>query len=246
MNDSINLSFGTGEDSKIYWDNSKARVNWDMNLGDVVMTNGATSVFEFGRTSGIFKGPEVQGDTVRVTTNKLYANNNIPVHYGTSDANGSEILGNGWDTKWKIITSNIQITDNAGVTQHTFTSTGSYVMTGYLTVGQESYMGNNVTVTGNVYATAGFETSDKNLKKNIASISPRYEDVFKFKSFNWKDTDKKGYGIIAQDIAEKYPELISSSRDGSLHVNYTGVFAVEISALQDRVKKLEAIIHSML
>lgn len=63
---------------------------------------------------------------------------------------------------------------------------------------------------------AGF-FSDKNLKENIEQLGE--ENGHKIYKFNYKGDDKKFIGVIAQEVAEKYPEAITYI-DGYLAVNY--------------------------
>jgi hypothetical protein len=75
---------------------------------------------------------------------------------------------------------------------------------------------------GKVYATNGFTTSDKNLKKDIQEFSDAMSIINKLKprNYEFKNDEKlaslhlpKGrhYGLIAQDLEQLLPELVSES-----------------------------------
>lgn len=76
---------------------------------------------------------------------------------------------------------------------------------------------------GNVYASGIFQTSDRNLKKNIQEFSGAMDIIEKLKPRNYEfKADAKltalhlpkgmHYGLIAQDVAEVLPSLVSDVR----------------------------------
>ena len=61
--------------------------------------------------------------------------------------------------------------------------------------------------------------------------------------FTWKVNDRKSLGVIAQEVEELFPELISERTDtGTKSVNYNGLVGVLIEAVKElstRVEELE-------
>ena len=56
-------------------------------------------------------------------------------------------------------------------------------------------------------------------------------------SFNWKENDRKSYGVIAQELEEFLPDLVS---DGEIKtVNYNGIIGVLIEAVKELKKEIE-------
>jgi hypothetical protein len=51
--------------------------------------------------------------------------------------------------------------------------------------------------------------------------------------FQWKENDKKGIGIIAQELEQVLPELVTVSEDGQRSVNYDGIIGVLIQAIKE-------------
>lgn len=88
-----------------------------------------------------------------------------------------------------------------------------------------------------VFAPDFNSTSDVRLKENITSMSG-LELVRQLNpvQFTWKDSGKKSYGLIAQEIENIFPELTTEREDGTKGVSYIPIIAM----LVDSVKKLEA------
>lgn len=88
-------------------------------------------------------------------------------------------------------------------------------------------------VNGACMATAFYESSDYRLKENIKSISDT------FKEFTWKESGQKSYGLIAQELEEKYPELVFTGNNGYKTVNYSAALCMIVAKLENRIKELE-------
>lgn len=100
--------------------------------------------------------------------------------------------------------------------------------------------------TGNAYVIyyGNFSNpSDKNLKKNIVDTKFGVNDLMKFKvkDFNWKKAPKetpKTTGLIAQEVQEIFPNLVSKSED-RLHLKTNDIVPMLIKAVQDQQKEIE-------
>jgi hypothetical protein len=84
--------------------------------------------------------------------------------------------------------------------------------------------------------------SDERLKKNIETIENALETIENLRGvrFNWKESGRPSLGVIAQELEEVIPELVSG--DENKTVTYNGLIAVVIEALKElneRVKVLE-------
>lgn len=82
-------------------------------------------------------------------------------------------------------------------------------------------------------------TSDENLKTNIKTIENSLETVKSLRgvSFDWKETAKPSYGVIAQEIEEILPELVTTAENKS--VNYNGLIGVLIEAVKELSAEVE-------
>jgi hypothetical protein len=97
----------------------------------------------------------------------------------------------------------------------------------------------NVNSSGIVTAVDFNSTSDINLKENINTIDSALETVNQLRgvSFDWKDTGRRSYGVIAQEIEKILPELVSNSDIKT--VNYNGIIGVLIEAVKELSAEIE-------
>ena len=96
--------------------------------------------------------------------------------------------------------------------------------------------------TGTLNATNFNSLSDQEFKKNIIHIDNSIEVLQQIDGveFQWVDSDKKSYGVIAQELEKILPELVEGTTKKS--VNYSGLIAFLINAvktLDNRVSELE-------
>lgn len=92
---------------------------------------------------------------------------------------------------------------------------------------------------GTITATDFNSTSDQNLKENIKTIENPLEiiDSLRGVSFDWKETGKSSYGVIAQELEEILPELVKNGEVKS--VNYNGLIGILIEAVKDLKNEIE-------
>ena len=112
-----------------------------------------------------------------------------------------------------------------------------------LTVSNNTNLNNlivgSVVSSGIVTAVDFNSTSDKKLKYNVETVENALDTVNSLRgvSFNWKENDRKSYGVIAQELEEFLPDLVS---DGEIKtVNYNGIIGVLIEAVKELKKEIE-------
>jgi hypothetical protein len=95
-----------------------------------------------------------------------------------------------------------------------------------------------ITVTGDVNS-----TSDRTMKDNIEDLVGALETINQIQpvSFNWKTTGKKAYGVIAQEIEQVLPEIVSEDANGIKSVGYTQLIPFLIQAVQELQKEVDEI-----
>jgi hypothetical protein len=103
---------------------------------------------------------------------------------------------------------------------------------------------------GYIYASGdvvAFATSDKRLKDNITPISNPIEKIQKIGGyeFDWIPTEEahsyEGHdiGVIAQEIEEVLPELVTTRDNGYKAVKYEKIVALLIEAIKDQQKQID-------
>jgi prepilin-type N-terminal cleavage/methylation domain-containing protein len=80
-----------------------------------------------------------------------------------------------------------------------------------------------------------YQNSDLRLKTDIHALKDPLGDLMRLKpvSFAFKSNGVPGLGVIAQDIEKVYPQLVSEKSDGMKAVNYEGLIAPLIGAVQE-------------
>ena len=121
---------------------------------------------------------------------------------------------------------------------------------GYILVNGRGTINGSLNVTDRVNAANGFfQTSDIN-KKNIIGdldLDKAYELIDKCQTILYTLKDDKNsnqqVGLIAQEVKEFFPELITEDKDGSLSLDYSRLTVVILKVLKDiinRIKILES------
>ena len=87
-------------------------------------------------------------------------------------------------------------------------------------------------------------TSDCRCKSNIVTVTNAYRKLSQIRgvNYNWKDSGKYTIGVIAQEVEEVLPELVSTDNEGMKAVNYNGIIGVlveTVKCLQTKVEELE-------
>jgi len=113
-----------------------------------------------------------------------------------------------------------------------------------------TYDGSNLDITGNARATGdviAFYSSDKRLKDNIIRIENPLEKIDKIGGyeFDWNDKQDtyEGHdvGVIAQEIQEVLPEVVTERDNGYLAVKYEKIVPLLIESIKELNKKIEDI-----
>jgi hypothetical protein len=103
-----------------------------------------------------------------------------------------------------------------------------------------------------------FDTSDERLKDIVNPITVDLDKLSKLRKvyFNWKDKPDSNLqlGMIAQDVQELYPELVSES-NGQLSLSYEKLSVIALEAidvlhnenneLKSRIERLESLVNQL-
>ena len=93
---------------------------------------------------------------------------------------------------------------------------------------------------GTLAATDFNATSDITYKEQITPIDNALEIVEQLagKAFNWKHTGKKSYGVIAQEVEQVLPDVVTTNENGKA-VNYNTLIALLIESNKQLNKKIK-------
>lgn len=98
----------------------------------------------------------------------------------------------------------------------------------------------SINATNNITASAFYESSDKNLKEDITSISAiDLARNIQLKEFRFKADGIKRYGVIAQDLLEEGLDNLVSTKNNHLTVDYISLLCLKIAQLEEEIKKIK-------
>jgi hypothetical protein len=100
----------------------------------------------------------------------------------------------------------------------------------------DATVSNDLTVSGDVVV-----SSDARLKSNIVSLGSTLSRLLLIdgKTYTMIKDGKQKIGVLAQDIREVFPELVSEDDNKMLAVNYQGLVPVLINALKEQQSEIE-------
>ncbi|MDC1310706.1 tail fiber domain-containing protein, partial [Flavobacteriaceae bacterium] len=98
----------------------------------------------------------------------------------------------------------------------------------------DTTVSNDLTVSGDVVV-----SSDARLKSNIVSLGSTLSRLLLIDGKSYEMKGKQKIGVLAQDIKEVFPELVSEDDNEMLAVNYQGLVPVLINALKEQQSEIE-------
>jgi hypothetical protein len=97
----------------------------------------------------------------------------------------------------------------------------------------DATVSNDLTVSGDVVI-----SSDARLKSNIVSLGSTLPKLLLIDGKSYEMKGKQKIGVLAQEIKEVFPELVSEDDNEMLAVNYQGLVPVLINALKEQESKI--------
>ena len=98
----------------------------------------------------------------------------------------------------------------------------------------DTTVSNDLTVSGDVVI-----SSDARLKSNIVSLGSTLPKLLQIDGKSYEMKGKQKIGVLAQEIQEVFPELVSEDDNEMLAVNYQGLVPVLINALKEQQSEIE-------
>jgi len=184
-----------------------------------------------------------EGKTIDITENinlssaSLYQNG---VLFGSNGSISS--IGSGLSSFIRCGPSTMSFV-NAGNNVLNITSTGTLQYTSssmYLSTGIQ--VNGFIYVSENAYVKTMYQTSDRELKTNIAPFTTCLDDILKLEpyTFNWKDSGDKDLGFMAQDVQITWPSL--SEGNSIAYSRFVPLLLEGLRELHGRVSTLESLL----
>jgi len=141
------------------------------------------------------------------------------------------------------------IAANTTITDDTSTDASFYITLTDITSGTENTLNVSSTKlyfnpsTGQLNSTDYNSLSDRNKKENVESLVDAINVINQINpvSFTWKDNGNKAYGVIAQEIEEVLPDIVSTSSEGVKSVSYTQIIPFLVQVIQEQHKEIQRI-----
>ena len=224
-----------------------------------------SSAIPTGLTLGTTHGTAAYGDHNHAGVYDNYGNWLLSENFGTTNNINSGSLvdfynGDGITVALSSIVGGVRLTPNlylAGLTTIVNPTTSYYIpVTGgssntKITVTTlESILGTTAGTasrlvmrdgSADAYAHNFILSSDRRLKKNIIDLpNTSWTDKIEFKQFQFKDDPKEKirFGVIAQDIEQIAPELVSTDENGMKAVSYIDMLIAKISEMDKKINAL--------
>tara|TARA_R110000868_G_scaffold298903_1_gene559060 strand:- start:846 stop:2291 length:1446 start_codon:yes stop_codon:yes gene_type:complete len=189
------------------------------------------------------------GSNLSSLTAGTYVTYSSGTTYNGSTAITISVGATSLNTSNTIVARNISGDFTAGTVNATnLNATNSIQISGSVVIDSNSNIINvvNGNFSGIVTCTDLNSTSDINLKTNIETVGNALETVNSLRgvSFDWKESGKSSYGVIAQELEKVLPELVSQGTIKS--VNYNGIIGVLIEAIKELSAEVEEFKNKLL
>ena len=95
--------------------------------------------------------------------------------------------------------------------------------------------------TGQLNASDFNSLSDANRKQDVSTIESALNKVMELRgvTFNWRDTLAPAIGVIAQEVENIIPEVVSTSESGEKSVSYGNIVGLLIEAIKEQQGQIE-------
>ncbi|MCS7245902.1 MAG: tail fiber domain-containing protein [candidate division WOR-3 bacterium] len=90
---------------------------------------------------------------------------------------------------------------------------------------------------------AGTIPSDERIKENVEEISSALSVIsaLTIYNYNWKGTDIKDIGLIAQELEKVYPDAVKTLENGLKVIDYQKIIVLLIGAIKEIKQEIEKI-----
>jgi hypothetical protein len=231
------------DDTKIiFGTNSDAHIEYNENGDDFLVISGSAdgivlsgSTIQIAGTlegaSPLKIGGEVQFVSSGGSAFNFGPNNESKIFFQSSPSNALVISGSSEDGGLTLSGSAVNIEKYLGV------GVGEGNVTHGITLPDSS------TAAGQVKANSFVSYSSIRFKKNVEPLESAVSTLSKLQgvSYNWKDTGKKDYGFIAEEVGKVLPDIVEWSADPKYanSIDYIRIISFLVEAVKEQQKKID-------
>jgi hypothetical protein len=220
------------------YNNSERRIGWRYNY-----------TYDTLRVPKLFITNSVITESETISDNNIVNNGNYAL-FAKGNVRFDAPVGNRTIFHAMHNTNTNKITFSIGQSLAT-TSDNSLEVNGNTKITDNTLIQGVLTVNSNIYAKSVIsQTSDARLKENLKIIDKPLEKINQLTGYTFDRIDLKtrDAGLIAQDVLNVLPEIVSQSDDGyySLaYANMAGLFVESIKTLVQRIEHLEKQVQTL-
>ena len=209
-----------------------------------VIGNGTASNAKSDAFKVIFNGDTTMAGDLTVTGNDITFGNGETVSNGTDGTLALTAATTTMSGDLTVTGNDLHFGNGESISN---ASDGTVTITsGTVALTSNASIGNDLTVSGDVVV-----SSDARLKSNIVSLGSTLSRLLLIdgKSYTMLKDGKQKIGVLAQEIREVFPELVSEDANEMLAVNYQGLVPVLINALKeqdDKISRLENLVEKLI
>tara|TARA_A100001391_G_scaffold72636_1_gene46457 strand:+ start:175 stop:1092 length:918 start_codon:yes stop_codon:yes gene_type:complete len=231
--DDVKLKFGTNSDSHIEYNENGDDFLVISGSSQGVVLSGSTIQIDgtLEGASPLKIGGEVQFVGGGGAAFNFGPNNEAKILFQDSPSNALVISGSSANGGLTISGSSVNIGCFVGI------GVGEGNVTHALT------LPNSSDASGQAKANAFFTYSSKRYKKDVEPLESAINTISKLQgvSYNWKDTGKKDFGFIAEDVGKVIPEIVEWSADPQYAntMDYTRIISFLVEAVKEQQNKID-------
>ena len=244
MQAGLGITAGTASAPGVFFTNATTTGVFSPVAGETTVVSVGNTILNVNPNGAIVTGV-LTATTVSATTASFSGNVSVGGTLTYEDVNNVDSIG--------IITARSGVHFGLAGVGGSISAAGNATLAGIVTASSGVFdsivVGSAVTanssgivITGVTTATDFNSTSDERLKENITTVENAVEvnNQLRGVRFEWKRDGRPSYGVIAQELEQVLPELVSDTDPKT--VNYNGIIGVLIEAVKElsaRVDELE-------
>ncbi len=108
-----------------------------------------------------------------------------------------------------------------------------------------SIYSNDIVFAPTIWGNSFVGISDRNKKIDVLEDFDKYQSLYSIKTYSYKykndDSKRTHFGVMAQEVAEIYPEIIHGDEESGYGVDYMSLVPLLLRAVQDQKQTIDAL-----